>query len=47
MTPIFSIIIPAFNETRHIGRCLDSIFAQRFPREQYEVIVIDHMTPIA
>lgn len=42
MTPIFSIIIPAFNEARHIGQCLDSIFAQRFPRDQYEVIVIDN-----
>jgi glycosyltransferase involved in cell wall biosynthesis len=42
MSPIFSIIIPAFNEARHISQCLDSIFAQRFPRDRYEVIVVDN-----
>ena len=39
---IFSIVIPAFNEERYIRACLDSVFSLNFPRERYEVIVIDN-----
>lgn len=37
----FSIIIPTYNGAERIGRCLRSIFGQDFPREDYEVIVVD------
>lgn len=41
----FSVIIPARNEQDHIGNCLRSLFAQSYPAELFEVIVInDHST---
>tara|TARA_B100000575_G_C23135454_1_gene659527 strand:- start:1358 stop:1996 length:639 start_codon:yes stop_codon:yes gene_type:complete len=38
---LLSVIIPAFNEEKHIERCLRSISNQTFPRSNYEVIVVD------
>lgn len=38
----FSIIIPAKNEEANIGRCLDSINVVEWPKDQYEVIVVDN-----
>lgn len=41
----FSVIIPARNEETYIGNCLDALFAQSYPEELFEVIVInDHST---
>jgi len=37
-----SIIIPAFNEARMIGKCLDSLTRLEFPRDQFEVILVDN-----
>ena len=37
----FSIVIPARNEALNIKACLDSILAQDYPVEFFEVIVID------
>lgn len=39
--PIISVIIPAFNEERFIGRAIRSILNQNFPKTDYEVIVIN------
>ncbi len=39
--PSVSIIIPERNEEQYIARCLDSILANRFPEEQYEILVAD------
>lgn len=36
-----SVIVAAHNEERFIGRCLRSLLAQRFPRDRFEIIVID------
>ncbi len=36
-----SIIIPMRNEAEYIGRCLDSVLANRFPEDQYEILVAD------
>lgn len=36
-----SIIIPMRNEEKYIGKCLQSILANDFPKNQYEVLVID------
>lgn len=38
----FSIIIPAKNEEKNIAACLDSISAVDYPKDLYEVIVIDN-----
>lgn len=39
MTPVISIIVPAFNEEKYISRCLDSILNQTFT--DFEVLCID------
>jgi glycosyltransferase involved in cell wall biosynthesis len=37
-----SIILPARNEERSIERALDALNALAYPRERYEVIVVDN-----
>ena len=39
--PRFSVVIPAYNEARFLGSCLDSLFNQDF-RGRYEIIVVDN-----
>ena len=39
--PTISIIIPAHNQERYIGRCLRSVLNQTYARSDYEIIVID------
>ncbi len=39
--PKISIIIPAYNEEKHIGTALKSIFSSNYPRKKMEVMVID------
>lgn len=41
---LVSIIIPCRNEEKFIGRCLDSIIAQDYPRDKFEVLVVDGMS---
>lgn len=36
-----SVIIPARNECRNIGACIDAVLKQNYPRDLYEVIVVD------
>ena len=37
----FSIVVPARNEEANIKKCLDSLLAQSYPTDFFEVIVID------
>jgi len=37
-----SVIIPTFNRAEILGRALDSVRAQTFPPEGYEIIVVDN-----
>lgn len=37
-----SVVIPAFNEEENIARLLKSLRKQTFPKDQYEVIVVDN-----
>jgi len=39
--PCFSVIVPARNEEAHIRRCLESLIRQDYPKDRYEVIVVD------
>jgi len=39
--PFVSVLIPVRNEEGFIGRCLQALAAQDYPRERFEVIVID------
>jgi glycosyltransferase involved in cell wall biosynthesis len=40
-TPFVSVIVPMRNERRHIERCLQSLAVQDYPRDKFEVIVVD------
>lgn len=40
-----SIIIPFYNVERFISRCLDSVYCQDIPEEDYEVICVDDCSP--
>lgn len=39
--PTISVLVPVYNQEKYIGRCLRSLLAQNFPREAFEIIVID------
>ncbi len=39
--PLVSIIIPAYNEEKCIGKCLRSLLQLDYPREKLEIIIID------
>jgi glycosyltransferase involved in cell wall biosynthesis len=38
----FSIVVPCFNSELYLRQCLAALFAQTFPRDRYEVILIDN-----
>ena len=38
---LVSVVIPMRNEEKYIGRCLESVIANDFPQDQYEIIVVD------
>jgi glycosyltransferase involved in cell wall biosynthesis len=38
----FSVILPAYNEAEGIGRSIGSLKSQNFPRETFEIIVVDN-----
>jgi glucosyl-dolichyl phosphate glucuronosyltransferase len=39
--PYFSIVICTFNRKKYLQDCLDSIFSTDYPKNEYEVIIID------
>jgi len=39
--PCVSIVIPTFNNERTIKECLESVFMQNYPRDRFEVILVD------
>jgi glycosyltransferase involved in cell wall biosynthesis len=41
----FSVIIPAFNRPAKLKQCLDSFATLNYPRDQFEVIVVDDGSP--
>lgn len=40
--PFVTVIIPALNEERVIGDCLRALAEQTYPRDRYEVVVVDN-----
>ena len=40
--PFCSIVIPALNEELDLRECLSSLLDQTYPRERYEIIVVDN-----
>ena len=41
MVPIVSIIVPAHNEEKYIGRCIRSLLNMKFERNDFEIIIIN------
>lgn len=39
--PPLSVMIPAYNEERAIGLCLDALLAAGYPREKLDIMVVD------
>jgi glycosyltransferase involved in cell wall biosynthesis len=37
-----SVVIPAYNEAKYIGDCLEALQAQTYPPQQFEIIVVDN-----
>ncbi len=42
MQPSVSIIIPVYNDPSGLKETLDCLVAQVFPKDQYEIIVVDN-----
>ena len=40
--PFFSVILATKNEENNIARCLDSLLKQTYPREYFEIILVDN-----
>ena len=40
-----SLIIPFYNVEQYIAQCLDSVYCQDLPEEEYEVICVDDCSP--
>jgi glycosyltransferase involved in cell wall biosynthesis len=39
--PAISVLVPVHNQEKYIGRCLRSLLSQNYPREFFEIIIID------
>lgn len=40
--PVVSVVVTTKNEEKNIGRCLESITKQTYPKEKIEIIVVDN-----
>jgi hypothetical protein len=40
--PFVSVIVPVLNDAGRIGACVEALLAQDYPRERYEIIVVDN-----
>lgn len=38
---VITIIVSVWNEEKYIGRCLRSLIAQNFPREKFDILVVN------
>jgi len=41
---MLSVICPIYNEEKYIGKCIESILAQDYPKDNLEVIFADGMS---
>jgi glycosyltransferase involved in cell wall biosynthesis len=41
-TPFVSVVVPCFNEARRIGRTLSALLEQSYPKQRYEIVVVDN-----
>jgi glycosyltransferase involved in cell wall biosynthesis len=43
--PLYSIIVPTYRRREPLARCLRAVAALQFPRDQFEVLVVDDGSP--
>lgn len=41
-TPFVSVVVPVYNDEGRIATCVEALLAQTYPRDRYEVIVVDN-----
>ena len=41
MLPTVSVVIPIYNRASFLEKCLRPLFEQSYPRDRYEIILID------
>lgn len=41
LTPFISVVIPTYNRATLLRECLESLGSQQYPRDKYEVLVVD------
>ena len=39
--PRISVVVPAYNEEKNIGRCIESVLGADYPKSKLEIIVVD------
>lgn len=39
--PTISVLVAAHNQEKYIGRCIRSLLAQSYPRDDFEILVVD------
>ncbi len=44
--PFISVIIPVFNDAQRLEKCLDSLENQTFPKDRYEIIIVDNASTV-
>jgi len=42
--PKISVIVPSYNEEESIKKCIDSLFRQDYPQNQFEILLVDTST---
>lgn len=40
--PFVSVIVPVYNDSQRTGKCIEALLNQTYPRENYEVIIVDN-----
>ena len=40
--PFVSVIVPVYNDEERIGDCINSLLCQTYPKDRYEIIVVDN-----
>ncbi len=46
-SPFFSIIIPTYNRPKMLQNCLESLSALDYPKDDFEVVVVDDGSPVS
>lgn len=39
-----SVVVPFYNERAFVGRCCEALIGQKYPRERYEVLMVDNVS---